>query len=115
VIVLPFRPKLTPLEFENTTDCRLLLVVPALKFTAPPPPGAATEAVIIEPALVPNVTLFALEKFNVVKLKEPLDAEATGLTPPPPAAADNDNVSPLELLAVVPDRLVRTSVGFPWE
>ncbi len=46
-------------------------------------PGAATEAVMMEPAEVPKVTLLALLNPNVVKLKLPLDADATGVAPPP--------------------------------
>ncbi len=65
-------------------------------------PGAATEAVIIEPALVPKVTLFAFEKPTVLKVKLPLDADAAGAAPPPGAATDTD----IPLLAIVPEALV---------
>lgn len=75
-------------------------------------PGAATEAVIIDPAEVPKVTLLALLKARVVNEKDPLEADATGVTPPP-AAALKLNVNPALLLAVVPLRFVRFSCGFP--
>ena len=48
-------------------------------------PGAATDAVMIPPALVPHVTLLALLKFSVVNANEPFDADAAGDTPPPVA------------------------------
>ena len=38
-------------------------------------PGGATEAVTIPPAEVPQVTLFALEKFSVWKVKLPAEFE----------------------------------------
>jgi hypothetical protein len=66
------------------------------------------------PALVPNVTLLALEKANVVNENDPLEAEATGVTPPPGSAADKLRVNPAEFDAVVPDRLVKARVGLPW-
>lgn len=46
-------------------------------------PGAATDAVMMEPAEVPNVTLLALLKARVVNENDPFDADATGVTPPP--------------------------------
>ena len=57
MIVDPFRPKDTPLEFEKTTEPKALLVVPAEKFGEPPPALAVT----VEPAS-PKVTLLLLEK-----------------------------------------------------
>lgn len=53
-----------------------------------PPPEAIDELSLRRrvhslPALVPNVTLLAFEKPRVVNEKDPLDAEATGVTPPP--------------------------------
>jgi hypothetical protein len=50
------------------------LVAPA------PPPGAATDAVMMPPALVPNVTLFAFEKFRVLNVNEPAESEAASPT-----------------------------------
>ena len=47
--------------------------IPAVN--APPPP-AATDAVMTPPALVPKVTLLALLKFNVWKVKLPFEALA---------------------------------------
>ena len=64
-------------------------------------PGAATDAVIIEPAEVPKVTLFALEKLSVVKLNDPFEADATGVAPPPGLTLID---IPFE--AIVPDALV---------
>jgi hypothetical protein len=56
-----------------------------MAFASAAAPGAATEAVTMLPAEVPQVTLLALEKFRVVKLKLPALLETTGLTPPPAA------------------------------
>jgi hypothetical protein len=78
-------------------------------------PGAATLAVMIEPALVPKVTLLALEKPRSPAENEPLDAEAVTAAPPPGAAALNESVSPLEAEAVVPEMFVKFRVGLPCE
>jgi hypothetical protein len=52
---------------------------PMLTAAPPAPPPAATDAVMTPPALVPNVTLFALEKLSVLKVNDPLLAlAATG-------------------------------------
>jgi hypothetical protein len=59
VIVEPFRPKLTPFEFENVMALRFCDVVPALKLTEPA--AAAAEAVTVEP-FKPKEMLFEFEK-----------------------------------------------------
>ena len=64
VIVLPFKPKLTPLEFENTMFVRFWLVVPPLKFTLPAPPPPEKDAVSVEP-LSPKLTPFEFDKISV--------------------------------------------------
>ena len=75
VTVEPFNPNETPFAFENTTESRFPLVVPAEKLTDAAP-TAPTLAVTILPALVPNVTLFALLNPRVWNVKLPLDALA---------------------------------------
>jgi hypothetical protein len=71
-------PKLIPLELANDTVPVVLAVcVPAAIILTPSPaPPGLMDAVIIEPADVPNVTLLALEKARVWKAKLPLLADA---------------------------------------
>jgi hypothetical protein len=52
-MLLPLRPKLTLFESANDTVCRLALVVPAMKLTAPPPPAALA---VMTPLLKPKLT-----------------------------------------------------------
>ena len=121
LIALPFVPERVRLIPDQPIVEPVAVVLPAvlapsrfIGLTSTAAPGAATEAVMIPPALEPKVTLLALEKLSVVKANEPLEAEAAGFTPPP-AAALSDRVKPLDAEAVVPDRLVRLSVGLPCE
>jgi len=116
---LPFVPESVRLIPEYPIVEPLAVVFPAVfapsRFTqlfSAAAPGAATEAVIIEPADVPKVTLFAFENPSVVNENDPFDADATGFTPPA-AAAERLSVNPAELDAVVPERLVKFSCGFP--
>ena len=80
-------------------------------------PAAApgfTVAVIV-PALKPKLTPLLLLNTMVPVLCEPPAALIAAPPPAPGSAADRDSVSPAELLAVVPLRLVRASVGLPCE
>jgi hypothetical protein len=78
--------------------------------------GTVYDAVTADPAEVPKLIPFAFDSESVVNEYEPLAALTTGVTPPAPgSAADSDSVKPALLLAVVPDRFVRFSVGLPCE
>ena len=87
---LPFVPESVRLIPEYPMVDPLAVVLPAVlapsrltQLFSAAAPGAATEAVIMDPADVPNVTLFALLNARVVNEKDPFEAEATGVTPPP--------------------------------
>ena len=73
-------------------------------------PGAATEAVTIEPALVPKVTLFALEKFRFPTVNEPLEADTVTAAPAPGAATEASSLTPFELTVIEPDMFVPLKV-----
>jgi hypothetical protein len=65
VIVEPFRPNVTLFELEKTKALRLLLVVPAERFT--PVKLVATDAVIVEP-FNPKLIPFEFEKVIAERL-----------------------------------------------
>jgi hypothetical protein len=66
VIVDPFNPNVILFALLNTTDARLLLVVPALKFTGEGAPAGAA-AVITDP-FNPNVIPPALSNVTALRL-----------------------------------------------
>ena len=100
--LVPLSVMLTP---ENPRLEPVIEVAPAVfapnsvtAFCSAAAPGAATEAVMIPPADVPNVTLLALLKFSVLKVKLPaeLDAAITAEAVIVPLF-DNPNVMLFEL------------------
>jgi hypothetical protein len=74
VTVLPFIPNVTLLLLEKITCPKAALVVPAEIDPGPIP--APTLAVMMLPALVPNVMPFALLKPNVENKNDPFEADA---------------------------------------